>query len=345
MWEEVLVSKCGGWRDLKNQRKCSSDSLWWRDLKEVWAIKGWKGNFEDNCSWEVGDSREIRFWEDKWMENVKLKEKFPRLFSICSDKESLLWQVGEMQENLGCGWKIDWRRRLFEWERGQEQELLRQLEEKGVNTEKEDIWVWKDDETKEYTVKSAYRILKEETQRDTGDTYVGLWKLKAQPSALLTAWRVLEDKILAKANLVRRGISVASSFCGLCGEEEETTSHLFCTCKVVWLVWSKCSEWLGVASTEHCDPKMHFSNFKISGMSKRVNQILGCVWVAVVADLWKHRNKSIFNSDRVNHIEIFIMVQVKVWSWVSFKVRRVSFSYSDWCLESLVCMISIRKFR
>jgi len=71
--------------DLRNQRKCSSDSLWWRDLKEVLPIEGWKGNFEDNYSWEVGNGRKIRFWEDKWVGNVKLKEKFPRLFSICSE--------------------------------------------------------------------------------------------------------------------------------------------------------------------------------------------------------------------------------------------------------------------
>ena len=25
-------------------------TLWWRDLKKVWAIEGWNGNFEDNCS-------------------------------------------------------------------------------------------------------------------------------------------------------------------------------------------------------------------------------------------------------------------------------------------------------
>jgi len=49
LWKEVLDSKYGGWKDLRDQKKSNLDSLWWRDLKDVWAIEGWKGKFEDNC--------------------------------------------------------------------------------------------------------------------------------------------------------------------------------------------------------------------------------------------------------------------------------------------------------
>lgn len=88
-------------------------------MKELWALEGWKGIFEDNCSRDVGNGRELRLWEDKSVENANLKEKFSRLFSICSEKETLLWQGGEMKENLEWAWKIDWRRNLFDWERTQ----------------------------------------------------------------------------------------------------------------------------------------------------------------------------------------------------------------------------------
>ena len=36
--------------------------------------------------------------------------------------------------------------------------------------------------------------------------------------------------------------------------------------------------------------------------------------------------------------EVFALVQAKVWSWISVKIRYASFSYSNWCLEPLVCM-------
>jgi len=92
-----------------------------------------------------------------------------------------------MKENIGWVWKIDWRRNLFEWERTWEQKLLCQLEKVRVNVEKDNTWVWKAGETKDFTVKCAYKILKEEIQEDAGDLYTGLWKLKAQPSTLFTS--------------------------------------------------------------------------------------------------------------------------------------------------------------
>jgi len=66
---------------------------------------------------------------------------------------------------------------------------------------------------------------------------------------------------------------VESSVCSMCVEGEEITSHLFCTCIVVWLVWSKCYEWVGLTSLVHQEPKMHFSQFRLIEESEVVNRI------------------------------------------------------------------------
>ena len=261
--------------DLQSQRKNRLDSLWWRDLKEVWALDFWKDNFEANILWEVGNGREIRLWDDSWAGNVAIKELFPRLHSICTTKESLLWQVREWSESLGWVWKIEWRRTLFEWELSLESQLMHILGDQTGRADKEDRWVWNDRRTKRFTVKSAYNILRDEYQGEQGDIYMGVWRLKAQPSAHLLAWRVLEDKIATKANLARRGVGLINNICSLCGEEEETTSHLFCTCRVAWLVWEMCSEWAGTTFVSHRDPKDHFLSFRMSGVTESVNQVWG----------------------------------------------------------------------
>jgi len=36
--------------------------------------------------------------------------------------------------------------------------------------------------------------------------------------------------------------------------------------------------------------------------------------------------------------EVFAMVQVKVWSWLYSKSRFRMFSFSNWCLDLVVCM-------
>ena len=71
--------------------------------------------------------------------------------------------------------------------------------------DKEDMWAWKDRGTARFTVKSTYSILRDVYQGEEIEVYLGFWRLKAQPSAHLLAWRVLEDKIATKANLARRG--------------------------------------------------------------------------------------------------------------------------------------------
>ena len=38
LWKEIIVSKYGGWRSLRERGKDSKDSLWWKDLKEVWSL-------------------------------------------------------------------------------------------------------------------------------------------------------------------------------------------------------------------------------------------------------------------------------------------------------------------
>ena len=48
--------------------------------------------------------------------------------------------------------------------------------------------------------------------------------------------------------------------------------------------------------------------------SEIVNNIWFYVWIAVVGELWKQRNKKIFMNEIIDHNEIFTMVQLKVWS-------------------------------
>ncbi|CAL5443483.1 unnamed protein product [Camellia sinensis] len=69
-----------------------------RDVNDCLLVKWWRRfGSEDNALWkrlicsiyrvERGDGNRIRFWIDKWLGNVSLKDEFPRLFSLSTDKE------------------------------------------------------------------------------------------------------------------------------------------------------------------------------------------------------------------------------------------------------------------
>jgi len=116
LWKEILESKYGGWRVLRKGGKSSKDSLWWRDLKEVWSSEGWGRNFEDAIKWRSGTGKEIVFWEDNWVGNGALKEVFTRLFSLSLSKESKVAEFGAWN-NGQWAWTFAGRRSLFEWEK------------------------------------------------------------------------------------------------------------------------------------------------------------------------------------------------------------------------------------
>jgi len=69
-----------------------------------------------------------------------------------------------------------------------------------------------------------------------------------------------------------------------------------------------------------------------------VNLVWNTIWVGVVSEIWNHRNHMVFRKGVADTEEVFTLVQVKVWSWVSTKARLASFSFSDWCLEPMECM-------
>jgi len=83
-----------------------------------------------------------------------------------------------------------------------------------------DSWGWKVGGCQTFTVNSAYVQLRRDRVGEIFPVYSMLWRCNALPSALYTAWRVMENKIATRVSLVRRGVVVENSFCCLCGKEE-----------------------------------------------------------------------------------------------------------------------------
>jgi len=107
---------------------------------------------------------------------------------------------------------------------------------------------------------------------------------------------------------------------------KESTNHLFFGCRVAWIIWNLCYDWLGVSSVDSKDPVSPFEQFKILDASTSVNLIMGNV---LVSEIWRHRNNCLFKGGVVDHIEVFSLAQVKVWSLISSKISSANFSFAD----------------
>jgi len=63
--------------------------------------------------------------------------------------------------------------------------------------------------------------------------------------------------------------------------------------------------------------------------------------MAVLWSRWSQRNGVVFKEGKVDIEEIFILVQLQVWSWLKRKIPNFNFSYSDWILYPLNCLHSL----
>ena len=107
---------------------------WWRDIKKV-TSEGQNGNwFEEIIEWKLGKGDLINFWNDKWIGEVPLKEKFPRLYANSINKEATIREIG-CWNNESWKWNLAWRRELL-WEIPQLALMMEQLLDKSLNRER-----------------------------------------------------------------------------------------------------------------------------------------------------------------------------------------------------------------
>ena len=87
LWKEIIVSKYGVWRSLREEGKNNKEYIWCKDLRKVWNSEGWGRNFEDSINWKVGSGKEVLFLEDNWVGRGALKNVFRRLFFLSLSKD------------------------------------------------------------------------------------------------------------------------------------------------------------------------------------------------------------------------------------------------------------------
>jgi len=66
------------------------------------------------------------------------------------------------------------------------------------------------------------------------------------------------------------------------------------------------------------------------------------MWLAIVREIWKHKNKVIFCNGRVDEVETFATTQLTAWSWARTDRQIIHFSFPEWCISPKVCLSKIR---
>jgi hypothetical protein len=154
----------------------------------------------------IRDGVDTSFWEDVWVDTLPLKIRFPRLFSISTQKEVSVVEVYPL--DYAAGWRFSWRRRLFVWEEEVLDNLLVVIN-LIILREGEDSWGWSSEKGENFTVKSTFLLISKLSVLPVlvpqwhASAFTAIWRCMAPSKVNAFVWQLLHNRIPTRLCLVR----------------------------------------------------------------------------------------------------------------------------------------------
>nr|GEW10654.1 hypothetical protein [Tanacetum cinerariifolium] len=206
--------------------KIEGDALWVRVIKSIYGESG--GLEVDGVRSRVGRSG---VWhaivkEDRWVGDIRFRERFPRLFLLDRCKEARVIDRGRWCEGV-------WR----------------------------DSWPWNltEDEDGNFTVKDLAFKVDDARLRVGNTTQETLWNKLAKRKRV--CMESLNGRILVRVKLDKRGIELDSLLCPCCDDSVESCDHSLVMCNAAKSIWDKFFEWwkLGLVNVFSANELFRFS--------------------------------------------------------------------------------------
>ncbi|GAU51479.1 hypothetical protein TSUD_413680 [Trifolium subterraneum] len=266
-------------------KKGARSSYIWQDIQQAsWILK--KG-----CCWLVGNGQNINIWNDRWINTQDSNTTWsPKPLN------TTLEQVSDLIDQTSHQWNAQIITQNF-----LPIEANQILQIPLANTNEEDIVCWQGTNDGNYTVGSGYNAQMTwdttgSEQAQPSNTLEGeqiwnkLWQIKAPPKQLHLLWRILNNAIPVKTNLIAKGI-LCDSICPTCNQSLETTDHTFLQCEWARLVWFGSPLTITTTNAKN----QNFSDwlrYMLTNSSSTSMQLISTITYSI----WLARNKKVFQN-------------------------------------------------
>ncbi|XP_071687813.1 uncharacterized protein [Rutidosis leptorrhynchoides] len=266
--------------------------------------------------------------------NSLLKHRFSRIYRIAIEKEA---RVSDLVQRLNSELTFSWN-----WSRtltGRLVSEVRKLEEDIAGTvfksEGSDSWVWRLSTGGRWSTKLLSSLILHHS-RNQNNSLPETQRNSLVPSKVaLFIWRASKGRIPCRVELDKRGLDLDSVRCPICDDNIETVEHSLISCKRAREIWEFIYKWWQFGSPDNLNLD---AAFKGNGFAFKSN-FGKTLWQAVEwvtgYTIWKHRNESVFNRNKMCSAVIVSEIQVLSHLWISNRVKGFEIEWLRWLLNPL----------
>ncbi|GLT27749.1 hypothetical protein SLA2020_027240 [Shorea laevis] len=149
--------------------------------------------------WEIGDGKRVGFWREIWAGDEALRDLWPQLYEPTVNKEGLVSEMGEWEEDR-WQWNIKWRRERLGRVRAKEESLWEVLGRVQLKKGKKDRWWWTHGVERQYVVKKAYEVLAPMKCILAEQFCKMIWCRLVLSKVGFFGWRLSRDRLPTKVN-------------------------------------------------------------------------------------------------------------------------------------------------
>ncbi|KAJ9548105.1 hypothetical protein OSB04_020648 [Centaurea solstitialis] len=331
LWKSVIQAFHGPMGGLVGSTNSGKFAGLWKNiikiqtdlLKATIPIRGW---FQCN----IGSNSCFHFWKDVWTLNGALKNRFPRLYRLDSNKDCFIKDRLLFDGDNRCsGCSVSWKRppstpdEVSDWNN-----LISVCISSGVTGDPEK-WRWALVSSGTFSVRSlreAYDDLNSKRY-----SHLPFCWFKVIPGKVnMVVWRISHKSLPTLVNLQKKGVQLASTTCALCGEEDETEDHIFGSCNYFKKqLLDFCSWWNVSIPTTNLGYLLKWGEeLRLTGDKEKA--FMGTFYVLIWL-IWNHRNNIIFRSKGETHQG---KLQALSFFWIKNRWGKKNFAdWTNWCTD------------
>ncbi|GMI70241.1 hypothetical protein like AT4G29090 [Hibiscus trionum] len=349
LWKRVVVAK----NNLDSRFLIPADSsgansswLWKGIVKSFYSNDEFGSSIRSSIRFQVGDGKTIIFWSDWWIGEGPLLSLFPRIHALSINKIGRVADFGTKQA-LGWTWKIELRRRLFDWEQDQWSDLMNLLNGTRNNNLVSDCLLWKNTGDGCFSARDCYNFLfPANVNSHFWKSFV--WQGLAPPRVDFFIWQLCNNKIPVKQELSRRGIdSISDLNCPLCGPNVESVQHLFLSCNIAWTLWMRLASYWDLTWVIHEETEAVLVAWHAVKPSSTKEGMWNLVSSAIWCSIWLTRNEIVFNKVKLDFSNLLFVTKYRLAVWFLASNQEVQCSLDDLICNPAItsCLSEVRSTR